>query len=92
MVADAAQERCTEFTAPGGAVIDSVAFGQDGETLAIGSEDDAVRLWDVAYLPDPGQLLCASAGRSLTPAEWAQYAPGLPYQSICPVKTESAAS
>jgi len=43
-----------------------------------------VRLWDVAYLVNVVPHLCALAGRSLTRAEWAQYAPGLAYQSICP--------
>jgi hypothetical protein len=60
-----------------------VAFSQDGKTLATSSYDGEVRLWDVAYLTDPVSGLCASARRSLTRAEWAQYAPGLAYQSTC---------
>jgi WD40 repeat protein len=52
--------------------------------LASGSEDHTVRLWDVAYLADIAQHLCASAGRSLTRTEWAQYTSGLAYRSICP--------
>jgi hypothetical protein len=38
--------------------------------------------WDVAYLMNVVPHLCASAGRSLTRAEWARYVPGLAYQRI----------
>jgi WD40 repeat protein len=79
----ATHRQITALTGPGGAV-NSVAFSPDGTTLAAGSTDHTVRLWDVAYLVNAVPHLCASARRSLTRAEWARYVPGLPYQTVCP--------
>ena len=59
----------------------SVAFGSGGRTLASGSADGAVRLWNlnVRYAV---QRICATAG-GLTPQQWNQYIPHLPYQPSC---------
>jgi len=65
--------------------VNSVAFSPDGKTLGSGSADGRVQLWDVAYTMDIVQQLCASAGRSLTRAVWAQYVPpGPAYRRVCP--------
>ncbi len=65
--------------------VNSVTFSPDGQTLASGDADGTVQLWDVAYLHDIMPNLCASAGRSLTRAEWTQWVgPDLAYQNICP--------
>jgi len=62
--------------------VTAVTFSPDGRTLA--GSGATLRLWAVAFLENPVPSLCASAGRSLTPAEWAHYAPGFPYQKVCP--------
>src|SRR5215813_3141227 len=63
----------------------SVVFSPAGKTLASSSADGTVQLWDVAYSMDIVQQLCASAGRSLTRAVWAQCVPpGPAYRRVCP--------
>jgi len=74
----------TPFTGETGPV-GSVAFSPDGETLADGSSNGTIRLWNLAYAEDPVRYLCASAGHTLSRAEWHHYLPmGPAYQSVCP--------
>jgi len=65
----------------GASAVDSVAFGRDGQTLAVGSYDGTVRLWnlDVGYAIE---RICTTAG-GLTPQQWHKYIPQLPYQPTC---------
>ena len=79
----AIRRQIATLTSPTGPVT-SVAFSRDGTTLAASRADHTVRLWDVAYLVNAVPRLCASAGRSLTRAEWARYVPVLAYQRVCP--------
>jgi WD40 repeat protein len=65
--------------------VGSVAFSPDGKTLAIGSVDGVVWVWDVSYLANVSQRVCALAGRSFTRSDWSRYVPpGPAYQQVCP--------
>ncbi len=65
-----------------GDAVFSVAWSPDGRTLAAGSADRTVRLYAVDA-DAAATALCSRAGTPITPAEWAQYVPDLPYAPPC---------
>lgn len=78
------QQVGSSFTGQTGEV-NSVAFSLDGNILASGNAAGTSQLWDMSYVHDTVQYLCASVGRPLTHDEWAQYVPSGPsYQDVCP--------
>lgn len=61
--------------------IQSVGFGSSDQTAVISGQDNLVLL-DA----DPDRLrdyLCSLAGDTITPSQWQQYLPGVPYQAPC---------
>lgn len=77
----AAPSSLGSLAGPAGTVF-SVAFGLGGHVIAAGSQDGTTRLW-AATPAAAARDVCAIAGAPLTPAEWAQYVPGLPYNPPC---------
>ena len=59
----------------------TVAFNPNGSTLATGSGDGFIRFWNLN--PDDAmQRICSAAG-GLTPLQWHDYIPQLPYRLLC---------
>ena len=70
------------LAAPGGSDVTSAAFTASGIMLAVAG-DTGTALFDT----DPTQIadrLCSYTGGTITAAQWAQFAPGIPYQNPCP--------
>ena len=67
----------------GEAVPAGAQFIGDSHDVAIASYDGRVYRWDTD-LDRALEYACQMAGRDLTEAEWAQFLPTQPYQSVCP--------
>jgi WD40 repeat protein len=59
----------------------AVAFSPDCHTLASGNTDHIIRLWNL-NVHDAIERICATAG-DLTPRQWHDYIPQLPYHPLC---------
>src|SRR5205823_1882046 len=65
--------------------VKSVAFSPDGHTLATASTDGTARLWEI-NIDRVVDRICKTTP-TITPREWNQYLPDLPYQPSCPRAT-----
>jgi WD40 repeat protein len=63
--------------------VNSVAFTPDGQTLASGSYDGTILLWDVG-VESWRTRACGIANRNLTGEEWEQVLGDQPYRETCP--------
>jgi WD40 repeat protein len=64
--------------------VTTVAFSKDGHTLLTGSQDTAIRPWDL-NLDHAVQRICATTRNTLTRQRWnLDVSPQLPYHPPCP--------
>jgi WD40 repeat protein len=64
----------------------ALAFSADGTTLVSGDNDRSARVWHNVSWRHPADMkarVCRVLSGGLSRAEWAQYAPGLPYRNSC---------
>jgi WD40 repeat protein len=62
--------------------VTTLAFNPHGHTLASASSDGTTILWDTDTEQTAGRI-CATLTRNLTPSQWAQFIPDLPYHHTC---------
>ena len=65
----------------------SVAFAPDGHTLATGSDDNSVILWDVASLlhlrDHAAEIACARSDGGLDPDNWNRFVNNISFEDSC---------
>lgn len=63
--------------------VHGVAFAPDGATIVTASRDSTAQLWytDANAVAD---LVCSMLNTRITPAQWAQILPDVPFQAPCP--------
>lgn len=60
----------------------TVAFSPDSRHLAGAGGDQTVQVWTLDAHEAAGQI-CAAAGDTINPDEWADYAPGRAFDPPC---------
>jgi WD40 repeat protein len=79
--------RLTTITTATSARITSAAFSPDAHRLMLGGDDGNLTEWSIEQLAgiarDPLGYACGITGRGLSPGEWRQLAPSVPYRSTC---------
>ena len=87
-VADPAQPFTVQTLTEDTAAVNDAVFSPNGRLLISGSSDGTAEVWTLNSLPaiaaDPVGLACQITGGGFTPAQWTQYAPGIPYSPSCP--------
>ncbi|PTL79972.1 TIR domain-containing protein [Vitiosangium sp. GDMCC 1.1324] len=67
--------------------VQDLALSADGRWLVTSSRDRLAMVWDLGVLPavvaNPIGVACQLVGSGLSPEEWKQYVPGIPYQPLC---------
>jgi WD40 repeat protein len=70
-----------QWAQPNRDAVDALGFSPAGQVLVAEGQYD-INLWST----NPAQIvanLCAGVGDTITPAEWKEYIPGLPYRPPC---------
>jgi len=77
-----------QMATPGRGKVGGLVFAPDSRTLYTGDGTSAIVAWDLTALDrlrrDPIEAACSRDMGSVSPADWARYAPGVRYKDPCP--------